>query len=525
MKHGKRIALLILVISLGALIYLRLGGKPSQHTEKPESTAPAESSDVSIIKTAPDKLAAVMTAEELEKLDASRLKRLDLTGSTCYEAIENFKAKHENVEVIYAVIVDGDGDSLFLDPATETLELEDASYLPSLTENARWLPRLSSLSISPDAADAALVDAFHAASPDCKIDYSMHILNELYPFDTEEVTLRGLNASQTDELLSQLSRFSHLTDVRIPQGENDLSLDDAIRLSEQSPLLRLDYQLELFGQTVSLDAERIEFENTEIGNEGVEELRNLLPCFHNLRYLKLDDCGIDNETMAKLRDDFPDIKVVWRVYFGNYHCLTDTEMIWATGGSVNDSTSGVLSYCTDVKYMDLGHSLITNINFVNSMPKLEVLVIAISWVENIEPLSNCPNLEYLEVFSARVSDLSPLASCTHLQHLNVSSQRNTNNVAVGPSDISSLYDLAELKRFYCTMSNVPLEQQEEMIRRHPDCEFEFGAVDPAEGHWRFKDGNKENNAPENRVERYALLCEQFGYDTLQQSGKMWSLYG
>ena len=163
MKHGKYIALLFLVLSLGALIYLRLDDRPSQNIKNPESSFPVESTDVSVIHTTPEELEAVMTAEELEKLDASSLKRLDLTGSTCYDAIEKFQSQHRNVEVIYSIILNGDGDPLYLDPETETLNLEDASYLPSLTENVSWLSRLRSVSLSPDAADAAEVDALHDA--------------------------------------------------------------------------------------------------------------------------------------------------------------------------------------------------------------------------------------------------------------------------------------------------------------------------------------------------------------------------
>ena len=381
------------------------------------------------------------------------------------------------------------------------------------------------MTIAPDAADPAQVDALREAAPELEVAYEMHLGEELVPYDIEELTLTGMDGESLAALIPQLEKLTHLQAVGVPESENSLSLEEALALSEQSDVIRLDYQIELFGQQLSLDAESIEFENTDIGKEGLEVLKTVLPYFRNLKYLKLDDCGIDNETMAQLRDDYPDIKVVWRVYFGSYHCLTDTEMIWATGGSVNDTTSGVLKYCTDVKYLDLGHSLITHADFLNYMPKLEVAILAISWLEDISPLANCPNLEYLELFSARVSDLSPLAKCTHLQHLNIGSQRNSNNVPVGPTDISSLYDLPELKRFYCTMSYVPEEQQKEIMSRHPDCEFEFRWVDPAEGYWRFKDGNMNNNSKDNRNERYALLCEQFGYDTYQQSGKMWSLYG
>lgn len=518
MKFGKHIAFAALALVLGLLLFLRMRSSGPSEAAPPAAASPEPTSVPLILETPPVELEAVLTAEQLQSLDSSALQRLDLTGSRCYEAIEAFKQQHPAVEVIYAVLLDGDSEALSLDPQIETLMLDDASYLPSLIENVRWLPALHSIALSPDIADGAVVDTLKEAFPEAEVDYSLTLLDELYPYDIEKLTLRGLNAEKLRELLPQLECFSHLSAVSIPQAENDLSLEDALALSGQNAAIRLDYQVELFGLPVSLDADRIEFENLDIGNEGIEELRAMLPYFRNLQYLKLDSCGVDNEVMAQLRDENPQIKVVWRVYFGNYHCLTDTEMIWATGGSVNDSTSGVLKYCTDVKYMDLGHSLITQVDFLNYMPKLEVLIIAISWVENIEPIANCPNLEYLEVFSARLTDLSPLASCTHLQHLNVSSQRNTNNVAVGPTDISSLYDLPELKRFYCTMSKVPEAQQIEMQERHPDCECEFRYIDPAEGAWRFDENGEKN-------ERYALLCEQFGYDTLQQSGKMWSLYG
>lgn len=524
MKYGKTIVVLLLAIVLGLVLFLRKDSPDKP--DDPNAAVTPKAAGTSIFQRPPVELTGVMSAEELREIDTSALQRLDLTGSTCYEEIEAFKAAHPNVEVTYAVILEGDGQTMSVDPRSDSLSLVGDSYLPSLTENAKWLPALKTVSISPDSADASLADALHEAVPDCLIDYNMTLLDQEYPYDTEEITLTGLDAEKMDRLLTELPKFRHLSALHIPQEDNEITLEDALKIGEQNEQLKLDYQFELFGKTVSLDADRLEYENQYIGKEGVEELRGILPAMKNLQYLKLDSCDIDNDTLAALRDGFPDIKVVWRVYFGNYHCLTDTEMIWATGGSVNDGSAKVLKYCTDVKYLDLGHSLITHADFLNYMPKLEVAILAISWLEDIEPIANCPELEYLELFSTRVSDLSPLASCTHLQHLNVSCQRNVNNVPIGPRDISCLVnELPELKRFYCTMAFVPASQQEEFMQNHPDCECEFGNVDPTKGYWRFKDGNYLNDDPSNRNERYALLCEQFGYDTLQQSGKMWSLYG
>ncbi len=461
-----------------------------------------------------EELKTVVTAEELASLDLNGLRRLDFTGSTCYAEIEDFKAEHPELEVIYAVMI---GNGLQLAPDTKSIHITDASVLPALEENAEWLPELSALSLDTDIAEPSEVEALKAAFPDAAISYSMTLNGMQYPYDIEEMRLTGLDAEGLQSILPELGKFVNLRSVSIPEAENDISAEDALAAAQQNPLLTLDYQVELFGHSVSLAAESLAFENEDIGNDGVEELRAVLPSFRNLRYLKLDSCGIDNSTMEKLRDDYPDIKVVWRVFFGEYHCLTDTEMIWATGGSVNDSTVGVLKYCTDVKYLDLGHALMTHVDFLAYMPKLEVAILAISWVEDISPIANCPNLEYLELFSTRVMDFSPLASCTHLQHLNISHSWNANNETIGPRDISPLYDLPELKRFYCTMSYVPEEQQQIMQERHPDCECNFKWEDPAEGPWRFDENGDRN-------ERYALLCEQFGYDTYQQSGKIWSLY-
>ncbi|MBR3294178.1 MAG: hypothetical protein IKI69_07170 [Oscillospiraceae bacterium] len=521
MNWGKRLIFVLLLGALCVLIAFRVSGKS---TTAPDALASPEPTPI-VFATPPVSLTAVLSAEQLRALDSSALQTLDLTGSTCYDEIEEFIEKHPTVEVVYQVLIEGGASPLALAPDVETLELHEAGQLPSIAENARHLPKLHSIHVDDDIAESEAVDALREAFPEAEVSYSLSLQGQTYPYDTEELTLSGLNAQTLEALLPELERFKHVQAVNLPQDDNEISLEDATRLSAAYPLLNLNYQIELFGQQVGMDAERLEFENLKLGEEDMTQLRALLPAMHKLNYLKLDDCGFSNDEMVSLRDDFPNIKVVWRVHFGNYHCLTDTEMIWATGGSVNDSTAGVLKYCSDVKYIDLGHSLITNVDFLEGMPKVEVAIFAITWVSDISAISNCKNLEYLEIFSSRITDLSPLAACTHLQHVNLGSQRNTDNVAVGPTDISSLYDLPELKRFYCAMSKVPESQQKEMIERHPDCEFEFGQVDPTKGYWRFIDGDANNTDPSNRNERYALLCEQFGYDTLQQSGKTWSLYG
>ena len=511
MSWGKRIILIVLVILLAGVVFLRNSGQ-SQTPSVSEATPSPEA----LVEEHPESISAVMSASELKALDTDGLKTLDLSGSTCYDAILEFIAAHPKIHVTYTVALNGNGGELTVTGADTSLSLPDGSYIESLASQAAYLPALRDFTLPNDTASAEQLDALRAAFPDATIHYLVSLLGKTYPYDVEAIDLSALTPEQLDSAILGVQQLPYLAQVELmnENGESALSISDAAKLAEACPGVNFNYYFELFGKQLSTADETLEFENEKIGNEGVAQIREVLPFMTNLTYLKLDSCGVDNEVMAELRDDYPDIKVVWRVFFGEYNCLTDTEWIWATG-SVTDGISGPLKYCTDVKYIDMGHNCITNIDFVNYMPKLEVAVFAITWVTSVEPLANCPDLEYLEIFSSRVSDLSPLANCTHLKHLNISHLTDRNDATLSVTDISSLYDLPEIERFYCTMSHVPQEQQDEMIARHPDCEFEFGWVDPAEGAWRF-DENGERN------ERYALLCEQFGYDTFQQSGKIWS---
>ena len=460
-----------------------------------------------------DSLSVVMTAEELEGLENyPNLRTLDLSGSRCYDAILAYIAAHPEVKTTYSVELQGSGAPVEVKSTEEMLSLDDASYIDSLIQLSAYLPAIHSIGLAEDAVDADRFAQLQEAFPDAEIWYQVNILGASYPSNITEIDLSALTPKDVDAVLPALGKLYQLSSIELcpADGTSALTSGDVAKIVAACPNVAVNYSFSLFGANVSTADERLEFVNVDIGNDGVEQLREILPSMSRLSYLLLDDCGVDNEVMAQLRDDFPEIKVVWRIYFGKYNCLTDTEMIWATGGTVNDGTSDALKYCTDVKYLDMGHDLMTHIDFVRYMPKLEVAIFAISWVEDLSPLAECPNLEYLEIFSSKVTDITPLANCTHLQHLNIS-----NLSAV--RDITCLYDLTELKRLYCTMSYIPANQQAEIKERLPDCEFEFGWVDPAEGAWRFTPDGEYN-------ERYTLLREQFGYDTFQQSGVTWSLY-
>ena len=232
----------------------------------------------------------------------------------------------------------------------------------------------------------------------------------------------------------------------------------------------------------------------------------------NLEVLDMDFCGVSNEEMAVIRDAYPDVNVVWRIWFGDsYSVRTDVEKILASkpsaGGLVRDRDAEALKYCTKVKYLDVGHNeILTDISFVSYMPELEVAVLAMNNIADLSPLASCKKLEYLEIqTNARITDLSPLASCTELEHLNIANCRNF-------SDITPLFGLNKLKRLWLGCSApVPQEQIEEFAALHPDCELNTTVwSDPTSEGWRVDHVDPYTNQVY-YDERYEKLIEQFGY--------------
>lgn len=441
----------------------------------------------------PESVTAVMTAEELSALEGNpNLSHLDVSGSTCYDAIEAFIEAHPEVEVVYTVDVGGVGYA----PDTAAITVENSAQMDALLENCAWLKALNTVTVRDGAASAEQLRALRAALPDATLDYSVQVLGLDYSGNISSLDLGALTAGEVAQTADALALLPALEKVSLPEG---LSVEDYIALKKAAPQAQFDYSFELFGQTVTTETESLSYVSVPIGNAGVLDLVRILPYLENLRSLRFEYCDIDDWAMADLRDAFPDREIVWRVVYGWGSSMSDAETIWAIGG-FSDQLLSSLKYCTKVKYLDIGHNGIFNLDFVRYMPDLEVLIIENDFVSDLSPLASCRKIEYLEVGETRVTDLSPLAECTSLEHLNVGG-------LLGLTDITPLYGLPNLKRLYglCDV-NVPREQVDTIKSLMPDTEIDFdyyakGAVNG--GHWRYD----ENGI----VPRYQLLHDQMGY--------------
>ena len=425
----------------------------------------------------------------------------DMTGAS-YSEIEAYRAEHPNTTVTYTVTID---ETLSLTNESTAAVLTDTKQIAPLMAQAEYLQHLEAIDMTALVVSAKDMNAVEAAFPNADIGCkAISFLGKEYPMDATTVDLSDLTTDQIPDAAEGLNALNWVRTVDLckEDGTCTVTLDDAAALHALCSNVKYNFAISLYGQTLTTDMERVEYWRAGIKDEGLENFRKLIPLMYNLTYLKLDWCGTSDEAMAQLRDDFPAVKIVWRVFFHEYNCLTDTLKIWANW-TVNDMNNHVLQYCTDVKYLDLGHTMITHCEWARNMPDLEVVIMGDCNLTSIEPLRECPKITYLEIFSSRVTDLSPLEDLHNLQYLNISNLRI--------DDISPMYGLDKLIKVNSLMNNIPQEQVDEFRRLQPQCVGTFlDHGNPTGYDWRYDNWG-------HILPRYALLRQQFGYSAVDYS--------
>ena len=436
----------------------------------------------------------------------------DLTGMP-YSEIEAFIAENPNKKVTYTVTIDGGAEPMELTNESTEAALTDLKQIDSLVEQAEYLQHLEFIFFGRLTPDAAVLSKLHDAFPDTAFHYDTIMLlgNAVSAHDTL-VTLDNLSVAELAQAAEELTWFPSLNQVTITSPADTVyTAADAAVLAAALPDVTVSMTFDLFGQAVSTDMERLEYFKADIGGDaGLDVIRSVMPIMDKLTYLCLDWCGTTDEATAALREELAEqCKVVWRVFFADFNCLTDTYKIWAQYYLWSRHLEP-LKYCNEVRYIDMGHSFVDSCEFVKYMPHLDTLILADCSLRDIEPLRTCKNLTYLEIFTTNVVDLSPLAELTQLEYLNISNIETT--------DISPLYGLTNLKKMNSTMNEkIPKDQIETFKQMLPDCDatFTFGDESPTEYGWR------RAPAPPHGIylytPRYALLREQIGYDTKDYS--------
>ncbi len=334
---------------------------------------------------------------------------------------------------------------------------------------------------------------------------SVTILGTEYDRDTTFLDLSACESSDVPEICEAIGEMPELETINLMDGDDSsgLSLKDVRALMDAAPDAHYIYRFDLFGHRLAVSDTVIRYKDEEIGNEGVGSLREALAVLGKGCYFVLDDCGIDDEVMARLRTEFPDIKLVWRVHVGKKSALTDDTIIRMTHG-IDDTMTAPLKYCTETVYMDLGHdSGISDISFISNMHKLECLILSGSSVSDISPLQYCPALTWLELANCgRVKDIAPVSGMDSIKYLNIS--------YTGIRDITPVMKM-KLDRLCCVGNGISEESSDQFIEAHPDCMVAFTG-NPWGYAWRYDDHGYHF------FSYYARMREVFRYETYSPGG-------
>lgn len=410
---------------------------------------------------------------------------LDATGCTDYDLLEQFRRERPNCRVGYQVDVGGS----WADPAATELTLLPEEFQPETLKAALpHLPDVTAVTFRKTELTLEELDAFREEFPAVTFQATVELLGTEYDTETTQLDLSNLESSQVTEAAGKLALLPELANVELmdSQGVSKLELADVKALKTAVPGVTFHFTFDFFGQTINTADKDIVVKNAKIGDENLDAVREALDMLEGCDRFVLDGCGISNEAMADLREEYRGkTKVVWRVSVAQGSILTDAQCLYLTW-HLKDSNCQNLKYFEDCIYLDAGHNETgqwTDVSFVAGMTNLEVIIISGASVKDLSAFENCKKLRILEAgFCGLIEDISPLAGCESLEMLNISYSKVQDFSPLDGLDIKVLCDVQSYR------SNlVPDDVVSHFKFKHPDAEVYCGISDQPYGtNWRYE---------------------------------------
>ena len=302
------------------------------------------------------------------------------------------------------------------------------------------------------------------------------------PSNAPELTLSG-DISKEDA--SAVKYFNSLKSLQITTSEvndNLCSLIDAA--TENNSELNVNCSAKIYGADVDSSMELLDLNNIPI--ESPDLLCLAIEIFPNIKTIEMCDCGLSNEVMQGLREEYPEIKFVWTISFLNFKIRTDVQ-VFSTLAKKLDKPGNtktfepIFKYCTELRALDLGHMAITDISEIRNLKKLHTLILADNYISDISPIAELKDLVYVELFQNKISDISPLLDLPNLEDLNMCYNAKVKD----PVALTSKTKLKRLYMSFCGLERSDILQLKEGLPA--DCEFNYTARNCVYDGWRSPD--------------------------------------
>lgn len=413
--------------------------------------------------------------------------KLDASGCDAYDLLEQFQRERPQCLVIYQVEL---GGSSVDSKATELTLLPQDFQLETLRQNLPHLAQVGAITFQSAELLPQELEALKTEFSEITIQATVNILGMECDSNTDKLDLSGMTSQDVDAVSRQLALLPNLTYVELMNGgSSKLEMADVKILKDSTPGVTFNYAFDFYGQSINTADKEVIVRGIQIGDEGEANVRAALDLMDGCERFVLDSCGISNELMAKLRDDYRGkTKVVWRVNVAKGSILTDVDCLYLTW-HLTDENCKNLVYFEDVRYLDAGHNengKWTDVSFVSGMPNLEVIIISGSSVSDLTGFENCKKLRVFEAgYCGYIKDITPLAGCESLEMLNIS--------FTSVKDLSPLdeLDVTLLCALNGSSKRVSANEQQRFKTQHPDCETHYVGKQPYGQFWRYQADNAQ----------------------------------
>lgn len=395
-----------------------------------------------------------VTVETLREQDVKTLCLLKdlktVKAETCrdYPQLYSLHLLRPDVDVQYSIHFSGDSYAWDMKEIVLRAVTEEDIHL------LEHFPNLETVALGAGTYDPRTVEALRGTVHNMGLEFGLVLGGKRYPDTAEKLELEDVTDGEL-ELLPYLHELKKLHLVN-PAADPEA----VFALPEAYPGADITWEVELGGETYGPETREVDLSQVVI--KDLEEVEQRMAYLPKAEKLILGLCGIDepkwgnsrtknlavstieNELLADYRDRVrEDYKVVWTVRLGPSIALrTDADNFMPNHygvGQLPDSYAYNLRYCEDMVCLDVGHMTLTDISFVEYMPKLKYLILAWTEVQYIEPIRTCKNLVFLELDNSCIRDYSPLVDCTALEDLNIGKTF---------CDITPILEMTWLKNLY-----------------------------------------------------------------------------
>lgn len=352
------------------------------------------------------------TQEDWTKLGLfSDLHILEAVGVSNPEALTQFRQCHPKCQITGSLILDGteypdDAEEIKL-PAVQVDLLDDALIM---------LQKVRRVTLTGDALGYEALRTLLEAHP--SISFCWREAGVSVESGAETLRLENAQVS-VEQIRAWVTLMPNLQ--RVEMGASAQEIPELAALFQEFPNVLFYQEVNVQDHAIVNDCQELELSGIQLTKE---EVKALLPCFPKAERVIMCGCGLDDETMDSLNQEYENIRFVWAVRIKDVDIRTDTKWFYPfkyyTNMIVVEEDLYPLRYCVDIEAIDIGHmTQVKTMEWVRYMPNLKYLIIAECGITDLSPLEGLEHLVFLEIFTTRITDYSPLLKCPALEDLNL----------------------------------------------------------------------------------------------------------